>query len=113
MSGISTHVLDLMLGRPAVGITVRLERRDQGVWQRLAEQQTDADGRIKDALPPGQPLESGSYRLEFETGTWFRGQGSNCFHPYIEIQFEVADPSQHYHVPLLITPFSYSTYRGS
>jgi 5-hydroxyisourate hydrolase len=113
MSGISTHILDLTLGRPAAGVTVRLEREDQDGWRRLTAQQTDADGRIKDALPSGEGLEIGYYRLGFETGPYFRAQGSHCFHPYIEIQFEVADPSQQYHVPLLVTPHSYSTYRGS
>ena len=113
MSGISTHVLDLTLGRPAAGVTVRLERESGGVWQRLSQQQTDADGRIAKALPPDTTLETGRYRLGFETGPYFRGQGVRCLHPYIEIAFEVAEPGQNYHVPLLVTPHSYSTYRGS
>jgi 5-hydroxyisourate hydrolase len=113
MSGISTHVLDLSLGRPAAGVVVRLERENAGVWQRLAQVQTDADGRISSLLPPGERLQSGRYRLGFETAAYFRAQGGNCFHPYIEIAFEVADPMQNYHVPLLVTPYGYSTYRGS
>ena len=113
MSGISTHVLDLTLGRPAAGVTVRLERESGGVWQRLSQQQTDADGRIAKALPPETVLEVGRYRLGFETGAYFRGQGMRCLHPYIEIVFEVDDTAQKYHVPLLVTAHSYSTYRGS
>lgn len=113
MSGISTHVLDLTLGRPAAGVMVRLERESGGVWQRLSQQQTDGDGRIANALPQDTTLEVGRYRLGFETGAYFLGQGSSCLHPYIEIAFEVADTAQKYHVPLLVTPHSYSTYRGS
>jgi 5-hydroxyisourate hydrolase len=111
MSGISTHILDLALGRPATGVTVRLERDENGVWKELSRGETDADGRIKNALP--SPLSAGRYRFGFETGAYFRSQGHNCFHPYIEITFEVEDPAQKCHVPLLISPYSYSTYRGS
>ena len=113
MSGISTHVLDLTLGRPAAGVVVRLERESDGVWQRLSQQQTDADGRIARVLPADTALEIGRYRLGFDTGSYFRALGSSCLHPYIEIAFEVGDPAQNYHVPLLVTPHSYSTYRGS
>ena len=113
MSGISTHVLDLALGRPAAGVLVRLERENAGVWRRLTQDQTDADGRIRSVLPDGEALERGQYRLGFETAAYFRAQGSTCFHPYIEIAFEVTDPAQNYHVPLLVTPYGYSTYRGS
>ena len=113
MSGISTHILDLALGQPASGVSVRLEREESGVWKELSRGETDADGRIKSALPDITPLVAGRYRFGFETGTYFRAQGSDCFHPYIEIAFEVGDPAQNYHVPLLISPYSYSTYRGS
>jgi 5-hydroxyisourate hydrolase len=113
MSGISTHVLDLTLGRPAAEMVVRLERERDGVWENISQQQTDADGRIGNLLPADAMPESGRYRLGFETGSYFRALGTNCFHPYIEIAFEVADPAQKYHVPLLVTPHSYSTYRGS
>ena len=113
MSGISTHVLDLAIGRPASGVTVRLEREENGMWNELSRGETDADGRINSALPPAATLRTGHYRFGFETGAYFRSQGSNCFHPYIQITFEVGDPAQNYHVPLLISPYSYSTYRGS
>ena len=113
MSVVSTHVLDLARGCPAAGVAVRLERDDQGAWRELAHVQTDADGRVRTFLPPAEVLAPGRYRLGFETGTYFRAEGSSCFHPYIEIVFLVTDASQNYHVPLLISPYSYSTYRGS
>lgn len=113
VSGISTHILDLTLGRPAVGVAVRLEREDEGAWKQLLLGKTDADGRVRSLLPPSQPLQSGRFRLGFATGEYFRTQGMSCIHPYIEIVFDVIDPSQSFHVPLLITPHSYSTYRGS
>jgi 5-hydroxyisourate hydrolase len=113
MSGISTHVLDLALGRPAVGVHVRLEREEGGVFRELARGVTDADGRVKSLLPVEEPPQAGRFRLSFETGAYFRAQGSGSFHPCIEITFEVQDTGEHYHVPLLVTPHSYSTYRGS
>jgi 5-hydroxyisourate hydrolase len=113
MSGISTHVLDLALGRPAAGVHVRLEREEGGVWREVADGTTDADGRVKSLLPVGELLQTGRFRLGFETGSYFRAQGSKTFHPYIEICFEVNNDGEHYHVPLLVTPHSYSTYRGS
>lgn len=113
MSGISTHILDLALGRPASGVTVRLESEENGMWNELSRGETDADGRIRSALPPAATLRIGQYRFGYETGAYFRSLGSNCFHPYIQITFEVGDAAQNYHVPLLISPYSYSTYRGS
>lgn len=113
MSGISTHVLDLTLGRPAVDVAVLLERADGGTWEEVAQSVTDADGRVKSLLPSSETLRNGHYRLGFATGEYFRRQGIGSFHPYIEIDFDVTDAAQHYHVPLLVTPHSYSTYRGS
>jgi 5-hydroxyisourate hydrolase len=113
MSGISTHILDLPIGRPAAGVAVRLEREENGVWVQLSESVTGADGRVQNALPADTRLIAGRYRLGFETGTYYRGQGISCFHPWIAVTFDVIDDKQNYHVPLLITPYSYSTYRGS
>ena len=110
MSGISTHVLDLTRGTPAAGVVVRLSRLADGVWTEIAALATDEDGRAKSL--PGESI-SGQYRLHFETGEYFRRRGGNGFHPYIEVVFEIADPTENYHVPLLLTPFGYSTYRGS
>lgn len=114
MSGITTHVLDLASGRPASGVSVRLEvsSADRG-WIVLADKVTDADGRVRDLLAVGSKLDAGRYRLTFATGPYFAARGQDCFHPEAAITFEVRDAAQHYHVPLLVSPFGYSTYRGS
>ncbi len=106
---ISTHVLDATHGRPAEGMDLRLEREDGVV---LGAGTTDADGRCP-ALTDGLVLEPGRYRLRFETGEWFASTDTRSFYPWVELVFEVTDPTGHYHVPLLLSPFAYSTYRGS
>jgi len=113
MSGITTHVLDLSRGRPAAGVRVVLGRTDeQGNGARvLAEAYTDDDGRVREELP--WSVQRGTYRITFDTGAYFRAQGIEPFYPEVTVTFEVMDPSQHYHVPLLLSPFGYSTYRGS
>jgi|SRR5580704_15233216 5-hydroxyisourate hydrolase len=113
MRGISTHILDLTRGRPAEGVAVRLHRHEQGAWRAIAARRTDQDGRIADLLPASEPLQSGFYRLRFGTSAYFRGKGSESLHPFVDIAFQVRDTGEHYHVPLLITPHGYSTYRGS
>lgn len=113
MSGITTHVLDLALGRPAGGVTVRLERRAGVGWTTLAERVTDADGRVKDLVPAGAKLEAGIHRLTFATGVYQASHGTATFYPEVPVVFEIKDPGQHHHVPLLLGPFGYSTYRGS
>lgn len=114
MSGITTHVLDLALGAPARGVTVKLElhTKDKG-WVTLADRKTDEDGRVRDLLATGARLDAGRYRLTFATGDYFRGRNQDCFHPEAAITFDVNDVAQHYHVPLLLSPYGYSTYRGS
>ena len=113
MSGLTTHVLDLALGRPASGVTVRLSRRSSaGDWTLVAERVTDDDGRVKDFLT-GAALEPGRYLMTFHTGDYFKGRNERSFHPEVPVVFDVSDPAQHYHVPLLLSPFGYSTYRGS
>ncbi|MFC4906013.1 hydroxyisourate hydrolase [Actinomadura gamaensis] len=102
---LSTHVLDAARGRPAEGVPVRLERREDGGYRGLAEARTDADGRIRDW--GGAELGAGTYRLVFDTA------GLSDFYPEVAVAFVVADPGQHHHVPLLLSPFAYSTYRGS
>ena len=106
---ITTHVLDLARGRPAEGMGVLLSIRSGDGWRELARASTDGDGRatFDEALQPT------AYRLRFETGDWFRGAGRPGFWPHIEIAFEVEDAGQHHHVPLLLSPYGYSTYRGS
>ncbi len=111
MSAITTHVLDTSLGRPAAGVPVVLERLAGDAWVRLAQAHTDGDGRVRD-LGPDQ-LAEGLYRLDFDTATYFAARGARAFYPRITVTFHVADGSEHYHVPLLLSPFAYSTYRGS
>ena len=106
----STHVLDATTGRPAAGIRVRLERsRADGGWIPTAEGQADADGRLR--LPDG--LEPGVYRVTFGTGAYFEARGSASFYPEVAVTFAATVPGEHCHVPLLLSPFAYSTYRGS
>lgn len=109
MSGITTHVLDLASGAPAYGVRVRLERVDSGTT--LGEQTTDEDGRVRGVL--ASDIEPIRYRLVFDTGAYWRARGLKSFFPVTTIEFEVTDPAAHYHVPLLMSPFGYSTYRGS
>lgn len=109
--GISTHVLDLSSGTPAEGIPVKLERREQGGgWRLLEEAVTDADGRVKDLLPAGEALAADVHRLTFATETYL---GPDAFYPEAAVVFRVKDAAAHYHIPLLLSPFGYSTYRGS
>ncbi len=113
MAGISTHVLDTALGRPAAGIPVTLEVRSDGAWDHRGGGFTDDDGRIAVLLRDGDPLEVGTYRLSFDTGAYHRGHGNAAFHPRVVVEFDVEAPGEHYHVPLLLSPFAYTTYRGS
>ena len=111
-SAITTHILDTSRGRPAAGVLVVLELRSGESYRELGRGMTDADGRLKTLLPPGD-LSRGTYRLTFHTGAYFAHQGHESFYPEVVVAFEVRDPSQHYHVPLLLSAFGYSTYRGS
>jgi 5-hydroxyisourate hydrolase len=114
MSAITTHVLDTSRGRPAAGITVILEFRAGGIdWKRIGQSRTDAEGRAKDLLPVSAHVDAGTYRLRFDTGAYFRALGVESFHPEVVIEFVIHDVAQHYHLPLLLSPFSYTTYRGS
>jgi len=113
MSPITTHVLDIAKGRPARSVAVRLERRAGRSWRALGRGRTDADGRLGTLLPAGAPLVRGTYRLTFATGRYLGRGGPKPFYPEVAIVFEVRDAAQHYHVPLLLSPFGYSTYRGS
>ncbi len=113
MSSITTHILDTTSGRPGAGIAVSLERKTHSTgWLRLADGMTDTDGRINDLLSVNQAFDPGHYRLIFETAPYFLLQNIECFFPQIAINFVVKDTSQHYHVPLFLSPFGYSAYRG-
>ncbi|GAB3204987.1 hydroxyisourate hydrolase [Marinactinospora thermotolerans] len=113
-SHVTTHVLDAALGRPAGGVPVRLEAADdagRGAWSTVATGDTDADGRVADLGP--QRLATGRYRITFDTAAYFAASGQRGFYPEVTVTFELTDEDAHYHVPLLLSPFSFSTYRGS
>lgn len=111
MTTITSHVLDTTAGRPAAGIAVRLDRSEGGTWVTVASNATDGDGRVGDWLPDG--VHPGRYRLVFQTGAWFQKAGRESLYPEVVVCFEVADGVPHYHLPLLLAPFGYSTYQGS
>jgi 5-hydroxyisourate hydrolase len=114
VSTISTHVLDTSRGWPAAGVRVGLYRVDDaGVVAAIGGQDTDADGRARALVEGGRPIPAGRYRLVFETGAYHRSLGAAAFFPTVTIDIEIEDPSAHYHVPLLLSPFGYTTYRGS
>jgi 5-hydroxyisourate hydrolase len=113
MSGITTHVLDTSRGRPASGVPVRLEIRGEGGWREIGHASTDEDGRVRNLLPAGSALTPGIYRLTFGIETYFKRLEVEGFYPEASISFHVRDGNQHHHVPLLLSPFGYSTYRGS
>ena len=113
MSPITTHVLDTSLGQPAEGVVVALARLDESDRATpVGHGVTNADGRVTDLLPPGS-AEPGVYRLTFETTAYFASSHRDTFYPRIEVTFHVSEAPGHYHVPLLLSPFGYSTYRGS
>ena len=113
MTGLTTHVLDTTLGRPAAGVALRLTRGGETLISTV----TNADGRCDEPLMSGEALQPGAYRLEFDVGAYYRGLGmplpEPAFLETVAIEFGVADAGAHYHVPLLVSPFGYSTYRGS
>jgi 5-hydroxyisourate hydrolase len=110
--GISTHVLNTAIGRPAAGMPVTLERVDSGSWSEVAGGTTNDDGRVG-VLVEDADLQIGTYRITFGTGGYFADRGEVSFYPEVGIDFEVHDAAEHYHVPLLVSPWSFSTYRGS
>ncbi len=111
-SPITTHVLDTSIGRPAAGLEVLLDKKSSDQWHSLATGKTNADGRIADLVAPGS-LEAAHYRLTFKTGEYFVSREVEGFYPQVQIECEIRETDQHYHVPLLLNPFGYSTYRGS
>ncbi len=109
MSGISTHVLDTALGKPAAGVAVRLEKKDGEAWVVVGASKTDADGRCRDLLPNAA---AGVFRLTFATSEYFQAMGRESIYPEIAVTFTTSGEA-HYHLPLLLTDNSYTTYRGS
>jgi 5-hydroxyisourate hydrolase len=114
MSAITTHVLDTARGLPAAGINVSLERRaEDGKWDHVGRGHTDNDGRLRTLYPANEPLRPGVYRLTFDTQKYFDSLDTTAFYPEVVIVFETATGEAHYHVPLLLSPFGFSTYRGT
>jgi 5-hydroxyisourate hydrolase len=110
---ITTHVLDTSRGSPAANLHVVLEvYTPANTWKELARSATNADGRIADLVPGSVEFAPGVYRLTFLTGAYFQSLGADAFYPYIPVVFELRDLQSHYHIPLLLNPFGYSTYRG-
>jgi 5-hydroxyisourate hydrolase len=107
MSAITTHVLDTSAGKPAAGLPVVLEFQMSGEWHEIGRGSTDSDGRLRTLVPVDNELQPGTYRISFDTSA------KSAFYPRVAVEFIVHDPAQHYHVPLLLSPFGYSTYRGS
>jgi 5-hydroxyisourate hydrolase len=115
-SPITTHILDTSIGRPATGVTVSLERKsstgETEGWESIGEGVTDSDGRVAD-LMSSEKLVEGTYRIHFAIGAYFKEEGREAFYPEASIVFEVKNAQEHYHVPLLLNPYGFSTYRGS
>ncbi len=112
-SPITTHILDLNTGLPAANVQVCLEHLHHNAFQPLAHGKTNTDGRVEDLLSVDHKVATGTYKMIFATGDYFRGRGETTFYPIVEITFNITDASRHHHVPLLLSPFGYSTYRGS
>ena len=114
MNRISTHVLDIAEGRPARDLAVRLERRDNaGTWVALGSARTDAQGRCAQLLPSDDALRAGLYRLSFDTESYHHEQNVKGLYPVVEVTFQVREGESQFHIPLLLSPHGYSTYRGS
>ena len=114
MNRISTHILDTAAGRPAPHVPVSLERQNSsGTWLAVGSAKTDGDGRCSQLLPDGEILEEGLYRLTFDTATYFAACRVQGLYPLVEITFRVRGGESHFHIPLLLSPNAYTTYRGS
>ena len=113
MSAITTHILDVSAGCPAGGVPVTLEKQTETNWEIIGKGVTDNDGRLRDLLDSRTILPTGNYRLIFDTETYFAKRQIEGFYPSVTIEFTVRGAARHYHVPLLLSPFGYSTYRGS
>ncbi len=113
MSQITTHILDTSVGRPARNVPVSLHTSSNGQWQEVGAGVTNPDGRVEGLVVSDSALDSGIYKLRFNTASYYAEQKTPSFYPFVEIVFEISGDGQHYHVPLLLNPYGYSTYRGS
>ncbi len=110
--GLSTHILDTAKGRPATGVPLVLSKLHHGTWSEIGTGHTDSDGRCKTLLGDA-PLEAATYKIRFDTAAYYATEKLAGLYPFVEIVFTIATPNEHYHIPLLLTTNSYSTYRGS
>ena len=113
MSQITTHILDTTLGLPAQNVPITLFSQDGDSWKEVNAGVTNADGRLPDLLADDKKLAAGVYRMHFATGVYFKANNEAGFYPYVDIVFEIDASGTHYHIPLLLTAYGYSTYRGS
>jgi len=113
MKRVSTHILDLTLGKPAGNVPVRLEKQEPSGWRTLSSQRTDADGRCPQLLVADENLSAGFYRLVFEVANYFAAQKTHSIYPVVEVTFQVGDGESQFHIPLLLSANGYTTYRGS
>jgi 5-hydroxyisourate hydrolase len=113
MSSISTHILDTARGTPAAGVAITLYKQESHKWEAIGSGATDNDGRVPDLCKNHPNLSAGTYKMHFDTQQYFSATGDNLFYPYAEVVFIIDQHKQHYHIPLLLSPFGYSTYRGS
>jgi len=110
---ITSHVLDTSLGRPAQGVVITLFVLSGSEWSVLGKATTNSDGRAPELLPVDYKLQQGVYKCTFDTGAYFQASGQKGFYPEVPVIFEIAATTEHYHIPLLLSPYGYSTYRGS
>lgn len=114
LSAITTHVLDTFRGKPAAGVPIVLEiARPGGKWKQIAKGATDGDGRLRNLLSEKAKLAKATYRISFDTSKYFKANKMEGFYPVVHVIFQIKNPKDHYHVPLLLSPYGYSTYRGS
>ena len=115
MSQITSHVLDTSKGAPASALPITLEFKRGDEWVLVHQALSNADGRVGDFLDPGRVLEVGVYRMNFDTKAYYDGLAESCFYPYVEVVFTIVESqlNEHFHIPLLLSPYGYSTYRGS
>ena len=110
---LSVHILDLQSGQPTAGVNVTLEARDGQQWRTLGQATTDAQGRVRALYPEGKQMTAGAYRIVFKTGEHYARLRQPTFFDQIPVEFKVDNTAQHYHIPLLLSPYGYSTYRGN
>ncbi|CAL8131868.1 unnamed protein product [Orchesella dallaii] len=109
---LTSHVLDTAIGRPAVGVPVTLSKYENDQWRNISKQLTNSDGRVGNMIS-SEEFSSSRYKLTFETLSYYDSRGEKTFYPYIEVIFEIETPEEHFHVPILLSAYRFSTYRGS